>query len=289
MNFFPINRTHPMQKPYSGGMRFFDGKPPAPLEFFDETQDHLAALFHAQVGWQWSIHREDFDNYTYPANYLGVFAVDNQPLGAGLTLVPFSPPIASPPSFQGEHGVWYLQSGIGQFDTTLTTARANIGTQDFLISAKVCLINRAQLDPVATYGLWVGCGERLGPDAVYYPSLCCGADTTNWQAWCPPADGQPGQLFDTGIAVQDSTTLSDATGTRAWTVLQICRVGGVVRFFINGALARLTGGDLASAEGIYYPAVLSQFHRRLHTRRWFVGLANTGIYIDYMHRFCRRS
>ncbi len=288
MNFFPIHRTHPLQKPYSGGMRFRDNLPPAPLEFYDETQDHLAALFHARVGWEWSAHREDLDNYTYPSGYLGVFRVDNQPLGAGLSLTPFSPAIGPAPTFQGEHGVWYLKSGIGQFDTTLTSNLLNIGTQDFLISAKVCLINRAQLDPVATFGFWLGCGERLGPDVVYYPALCCGADTPNWQAWCPPADGEPGQLFDTGIAVQDSTTLSD-NYQRAWHVLQICRVDGVVRFFVNGALARLTGGDLVSAEGIYYPATLGRFQRYLHTRRWFVGLANTGLYIDYVHQLCRRA
>lgn len=282
MNFFPITETHPLRKPYSGGARFRDNKPPAPLEFYDECQDHMAALYHMRLGWKWSGHREDFDNINYPSSYLGAFSYTALPVGS-LSIAPLFPV-----NFQGEHGVWAISSSNANYDFTMSTAPCFVGTDDFLISAKFHVINRSHLDPVNTFGFWVGCGERIGPDAVVYPALCGGADQTNWQIWCPPADGEPGAFFDTGVVFQDSTTLSD-NYQRAWHVLQISRVDGVVRFFINGALVRINGNGITNAEGIYYPANMRRLQRWFRTRRWFVGAANEGCYVDFFHRFARRG
>ena len=274
----PIAATQPAWKPYSAGFPFIDGKGPPPYEFFNEAQDHIGALAHAGTGWRWSADREDFVNEVYPVGYLGKFAVNNLPVGAGLSLTPLSPV-----SFQGEHGVWRGLSGGGPYDFEMWTGASNIGRADFLVSAKVLCLNRSAVQPVADNGFWVGCGRRT--DAM--PAICGGADQVNWQVWCPPEEGAPPQFFDTGIPFHDSQGTMPDTVQRAGHVLQISRVGGALRFFINGRIVRLRLGNV-DREGIYYPAELPLLRRYFRTRRWAPGPANQGFYIDFFHRLARR-
>lgn len=288
MRPLPITVCEPTRKPYSAGFRFRDGKGPPPCDFFDETQDHLAALVHAGTGWRWSICTEDFDGIVYPANYLGVFRFSN--FAAGLTL-------SAAPSglhiIQGEHGVWRGISGAFDYDFEMQEAASFVaaytpgraGSGDFLISCKVLVLNRALLDPFAAQGVWVSCGDK----AASCPALCGGGDTPNWHVFCPPAAGQPATFFDTGVPLYDSQNTMPDQVRRAWQVVQISRVDGVMRFHVNGRLLRLTGNGLTSAAGIYYPPALPELRRYFRIKRRFAGPANQGFYIDFFHRATRRA
>lgn len=292
MNFIPLSTTHPTRRPFVRELSYVDLKGPPPVEFFDGVQDHMGALFHGRLGWAWSVHREDFDAEFYPANKMGIFSVFN--FAAGLTLSAAPPGL---PIIQGEHGVWRGISGAFDYDVTLTEHANWVGTKDFLVSAKVLCLNSRDIDIVDREGFWVGCGLRVStaagdvtdgiPNA--YPALCGGAGTANWQVWCPPAAGKVGLFYDTGIPFLDSQNTQPDQVRRAWHVLQISRLGGVMRFFVDGRLARLTGNGLSGAEGIYYPADLRAMRRFFRCKRRFLGLANTGFYIDFFHRLCRRS
>lgn len=282
----PITAAHPAHKPYSSGFPFVDGKGPVPYEFFDETQDHLGVLAHAGTGWAWSRDVEDFNGEVYPVGFLGQLTMINLPVGAGLSLTPMSVL-----NFQGEHGVWRGLSGVAQWDFTLQSNACHVGTQDFLISAKVLCLARANLDPVDSFGFWLGCGPKVGAgvDPPRYPAICGGGDKANWQIYAAPAEGQAGVYFDTGIPFHDSLGTMPDTVQRAWHVLQISRVGGAFRFFINGRLIRLNGNGLTDREGIYYPTSLPEVRRFFRTRRWRAGPINEGFLVDFFHRLCRRG
>jgi hypothetical protein len=269
MTFLPITTTLPNRKPFVRCPSFVDGKGPPPVEFFDESQDHLRAYFHGALGWEWSINREDFDSPVYPANYLGDFRYVNAGFGVTLSVLPSL-------DFQGEHAVWRGIAGVLPYEFTMQTNGCYVGTGDLLLSCKVLCLNKQDIDTVGLKGFWVGCGDPAGG----YPAFAGGSDFDNWQVFMPPAIGEPPALFDTGIPFYDSQNTMPDQVMRAWHVLQISRNAGVWRYFVNGKLARLTGNGLTNAEGIYYPQSLTEARRYFKIRRWAGGLGTSGFYID---------
>lgn len=277
MIFLPVTTTIPIRKPFVRCPSFVDGKGPPPVEFFEETQQHLSAYFHGKLGWEWSLCREDFDGATYPANYIGAFKYNN----AGAATVGVLPSL----DFQGEHGVWRVIAPVFPFEFTMHTAPCHVGTNDLLLSAKVLCLDRTDIDPVATRGFWVGSGDP----AASYPAICGGSDFDNWQVFTPEAIGQPPRFYDTGIPFYDSRNTMPDQVMRAWHVLQISRCAGVWRFFINGRLARLTGNGLTAAEGVYYPQSLDAVQRWFRIRRWALGAVTTGAYLDWFSMMAKRA
>lgn len=284
----PISVTHPTRKPFSGGYRFVDGKGPPPYEFFDEAQDHISALMHAKLGWQYAMDREDFDNEVYPSNFLGKLRITRNGPGVGVTLSTLTP------TNQGEHGVWKGLSGaLAAYEFEMQSNSLYVSahdpytphTGDLLVSAKVLCLNRAHLHVVDSFGFWVGCGYKQ----KNYPAICGGSDHDNWQVYCPPSLNVAGSYFDTGIPFHDSQNTMPDQVMRAWHTLDISRVNGVFRFFINKRLVRLSGNGLHDVEGIYLPDPLDDVRRYFRTQRPGGLPANEGFYVDYFHIAARRG
>ena len=102
--------------------------------------------------------------------------------------------------------------------------------------------------------------------------------------------GAVADWFETNATCVDSQNTQPDQLRRAWQVLQISRTDGVLRFHVNGRLARLTrlAGGLRNVEGIYFPDALPRLRRYFRIKRRFAGLANEGVYLDFFHRAQRR-
>lgn len=273
MNFFPQSRTHPARQPFSAAPRYIDGKGPSPVEFFDATQDNLGALYHAHLLTDWSGSTEDFERpIRYPSSaYIGDFRiVTNTDIAAGPGLS-----IASANAQEaGEHGVWSFLSGTDGWLFDMQTGPCYVGTSDFLVTCKVRVVSRARLSPVANGGLWIGCGAK----ADDYPAIVGGSDDPNWYLYAPMLASP---WIETDIPFYDE---SSGIGVKGWYVLQISRVNGALRYFINGRLCPVNG-----KEGVIYDTDLPAVRRYLHSQAWNATVANDGFYVDYFHRLCRRG
>jgi hypothetical protein len=273
VNFFPQSRTHPTRQPFSAAPRYIDGKGPAPVEFFDATQDNLGALYHAHMLTDWSGGTEDFDRpIRYPSSsYIGDFRiVANTDIAAGPGLS-----IASANAQEaGEHGVWSFLSGTNGWLFDMQTGTCHVGTGDFLVSCKLRVVSRARLSTAAEGGIWMGCGAR----ADGYPAITGGSDSAYWHIYAPTLLTP---LVATDIPFYDE---GSGLGVKAWNVLQISRVSGALRFFINGRLAYVDG-----KEGVYDNNDYTALRRYLYSAAWHATPANDGFYVDYFHRLCRRG
>jgi hypothetical protein len=284
MNFLPTNQVLPRAQPFSREISYVNGAGPPPVEFFDRTQDHLAQFVHARLGWDWSAEREEFTTPIYPLTQYAasMFIARNEPLGAGLALANMTT------GWQGEEGVLKgsAASAIDPYFFEMRSNSWNIGTQDFLVTCKVYCVRRSVIEMVRNAGIWIGCGPQVGAGATAYPALVGGSDLVNWHAWAHP-DGRDPLFFDTGIPFLTSEEMPDQT-RRAWNTVQISRINGSLRFFINGALARLTGYDFVGKEGLRFTRALSDFRLLFKTNRSGPGSTSDGFYMDYFSRWAKR-
>lgn len=262
MTFQPISHTIPNRKPFVRCPTFIDGKGPPTHDFFDETQDHLGAYYHALLGTEWSCQTEDFDNEAYPPGFLGQFTLKTS---VGLTLNPLA--IMQ----QGDAGVWIGQSGTTPFIHEMGTNLCNIGTEDFLFTAKVRCLGVSHLDSFDRFGFHISMGGFPNPSL---PGFAGGSGSPNWHIFCPKSVGVSPVYIDTGVPFLDST----------WYILQWGRFRGGMRFFINGRLLWIDGYP-----GIDLPVPFNGCFRNFQTRRSAPGPLGDNFFIDYFHCFIKRA
>lgn len=258
--------THPQRKPFVRSHTFIDGKGPPPYSYFDETNGHLGALCHAALGWEYS---SDYDEFTEASARSGYFGRLLVRASYGLSLGPKTTGLRF-----GEHGVWQGMSGTGNYLLQATSGALTFDG-DFLITAKVQLRGREHLDAVAVHGFRMAAGPAFtSVDVPVYPSFLAGSDSPNWWVEYGPTLTAAAVRVDTGIPVQDG----------AWYRLQISRVAGAVRWFVNGQLVRMAG-----AEGVYFPFRLLDGGKFLRIARLNPGPSNEGLEIDSFHLLAERT
>jgi len=280
VNHVAVTTTHPQRQPWSAQPRYIDGKTPI-WEFFDRVQDHLGVFYHAATGHGWSAAREDFERPVQRTlggrTFIGDFRVtDNQNLDGVAGLIVSDAGAAE----QGDHGVAAFLSGARGWSFSMRSSDCNLGSADYLICAKVRIVNRAILDPVGDGGFRLAAGPVIDAFGLTYPAFLAGGDSPNWYISTALVAEGPPVLFDTGVPLYDS---SSGKPYAPWYTLQIARTALAVRFFINGALVRVSG-----LEGVYLAEGLREMRRVLSTRSWRPGVANQGFFIDYFHRLCKR-
>lgn len=265
LNLLLQRPTHPQRKPFVRSTTFVDGKGPPPYGFFDETQDHLGTLYHAALGWKWSLDADEFTELVAPPRYLGrMYAYVTRP---GIVVAPKTTGLAF-----GEHGVW---TAIGDGTPWVFGASGGAVTLDgdFLATAKVMLFQRHNLDTVQKFGFAMAAGNIfVGVSAVVCPGFAAGSDAPTWQILY--GTGIDPLYADTGVPVLNNV----------WYRLQVSRVAGAIRWFINGQLVRLNG-----AEGLYLPVRFLEGGKHLVMRRNKLGLAGVGFAIDCFHLLAERS
>lgn len=256
--------THPQRAPFVRATTFVDGKGPPPYGFFDEVQDHVGALYHAALGWRYSLDTDEFTEAKSRPGFLGRMRVVS--VTGGVTPAPA--PVATGFS---EHGFWSVQ-GVGMPWRIQARSASVTLDGDFLMTAKVRVVGPDLIDSVANLGFLVGTGSPSSDPVC--PAFVAGSDSpTWWLRYAPDPQASP-VLADTGVTVGNAT----------WYRLQVSRVAGAIRFFINGLLARPGG-----AEGVYYP------HRLLTGCKWLEagyskpGPAGFGVDVDSFHLLAERS
>lgn len=285
MNFLPTHHVLPRAQPFSRENTYVDLIGPPPVEFFDRTQDHLAQYVHARTGWKWSCEQEEFTTTLFPSNtkMASFTIVRNDVLGGGLAISNMTTGV------QGEHGVvrGAAISAIMPYFFEAQTGCWRVGTEDFLVTFKVYCVRRSVIDQVVDGGFWIGCGPPIGADGNAYPAIVGGSGLANWYIRTA-TDTSIVRFYDTGIPFLTSEEMPDQT-RRAWNTLQICRINGTLRFYINSALARLTGFGLTNSEGVRFTASLRDMRGYFKTQRSGGGLTSDGFYMDYFSRWARRS
>ncbi|TXH42066.1 MAG: hypothetical protein E6Q97_36265 [Desulfurellales bacterium] len=259
--------THPIRKPYVRDASFIDGIGPPPFGFFDETQDHLGAYFHALLGWRYSADCDEFTEASAPINYLGrmrisdTFGCAEAPATSNATL--------------GEHGVWSVLSFTSDFRLAAQGASVSLDG-DFLFTAKVKIVNRGRLETVSSHGFMAAIGSLAETTPHQFVA---GSDQENWAIQAPVVGGGGVEVYSTDVPVVDG----------AWYRLQISRVAGAIRWFINGLpiVLRSADPDLNGLTGQYYPdrIVARKF---LYVARSVPGPANDGFYVDSCHLYAER-
>jgi hypothetical protein len=258
--------THPQRKPFVRSHTFIDDKGPPPYSFFDETQDHLGVLYQAALGWGYNCDADEFTELGSRSGYFGRLFIRAT---YGLTVGPKTSGL----SF-GEHGVYAATSGTEKYLLQATSGALTFDG-DFLITAKVQLRGREHLDAVAVHGFRMAAGPVFtSVDVPVYPSFLAGSDSPNWWVEYGPTLTAAAVRVDTGIPVQDG----------AWYRLQISRVAGAVRWFVNGQLVRMAG-----AEGVYFPFRLLDGGKFLRIARLNPGPSNEGLEIDSFHLLAERT
>ncbi len=244
--------THPQRKPYVRSHTFVDGVGPPPYSFFDETQDHVGALYHAALGWKWSLDSDEFTEVGARPGYLGRMRLLSST--SGITVAPKLTGLTF-----GEHGVWEARSGAGAFLIRAGSARISLGG-DFLVTAKVMLFGRDRLDSAGFSAGVAGCAFLAGSSNPF---------------WRVTYVAEPGTIAfaETEISVLDGV----------WYRLQVSRVAGAVRWHVNGQLARVGG-----REGVPSPARLDA-DKLLFASRSAPGPAGDGFAIDSFHLLAERS
>jgi len=257
-NLSLLRTTYPTRRPFVREITFVDGIGPPPYVWFDETQEHIGGLAQSSLGWSASCDSEEFEQNYVTAGYFGRMIVTRD---VGLSSVgPVSPVEV------GEHGVWQYQANAMPFAYTAEGGRYSLDG-DFLLTAKVKIVAPGGLDPAQDRGFVVGLGPIAGMGQ--FPCIACGGDKANWQALYSPDPNSAQVADDTGIPCVAGR----------WYRLQISRVAGAVRFFVNGALARFASG----LDGVYYPDRLLNARKLVEISRTNAGPANEGFFIDSLH------
>ena len=244
--------THPQRKPFVRSHTFVDGVGPPPYSFFDETQDHVGALYHAALGWKWSLDSDEFTETGARPGFLGRMRLSSGT--AGIAVAPKTTGLGF-----GEHGVWEARSGAGAFVIRAGSASISLGG-DFLATAKAMLFGRERLNPS---GFVAG---------VRGYAFAAGSGSPNWLVEYITESGAFA-FADTGIPVVDGV----------WYRLQVSRVAGAVRWHVNGQLARVGGH-----EGVPSPLRLNT-DKFLFAYRSAPGPAGDGFAVDSFHLLAERT
>jgi hypothetical protein len=232
----------------------------------DQCQDHNAAYFSALAGRQWSCDTDEFIDGYFRAGYFGRLIISRN---TNTTVNP-----NSIPDIVGIHGVGVALGGVGPFSFTAESGLYRLDA-DFLVTAKVKVGGFGDIDSVASRGFVVGLGPAQGSNP--FPSFVVGSDVKTWQVLYSPDNGATVRTADSGIAANNDT----------WYRLQISRVQGAVRWFINGQLARFRDIDGSTVEGSYYPIALQGARKNLEMARTPNG-PNVPVYVDCFHLLAQR-
>ncbi len=257
--------TYPIRRPYVRETTFIDGIGPPPYGFFDETQAHIGGMFHPLFGWNATADSDEFTEIAARAGYFGRLRITRSvgTFTAGPT----------PSTSVTEHGVW-INNADDALPFSWTAEGGSISLDgDFLLTAKVKVMAPDHLDPAQDRGFLIGLGPVSGMGQ--YPCISCGGDGPNWRALYSPDSGSAQVADDTGIPALAGH----------WYRLQISRVAGAVRFFINGALVRFASG----LEGVYYPDRLLNARKIIEIARSNTGPIDEAFYIDSFHLRAERA
>lgn len=256
----------PNRPPFVRETTYLDGFGPPPFAFYDETQDALIAAQQAATGWTWASHQEDFAGKFDVAFRLGQFRYT----GVNTTVTRTANTGAA-----GEVQVAPTLAGL-PMTFRAATAESHIAQgKDFLFSARITVIARAVLQPAVNFGCWIGLGDS---SLDTQPGICCGSDTGTWRISTPLRAGDAHTLVDTKVPVLDG---------RPYT-LQICRKGGVQRFFINGTLIRLpTPAGTDTRDGVYLPDEIVGAVRLMLCNQ-VPTAATSGFRVDFFHALIQR-
>lgn len=274
LNLLLQRTTHPQRKPHVRSTTFIDGKGPPPFAYFDETQDHLGALFHAALGWQYSADPEDFGSGPYRP-------VLEKYLGAGMLITKQTSSVALPSAIitYRRNGTWDVAGFVGMVPWEVEASSGFTSIEgDFLMTARVLIQNRTKLDTVANHGFLLTNGiPGFLPSCL---GFACGSDLPNWQIFYAADTNSSPSFADSGIPIPQNT----GDSLSGWYTLQVSRVAGAVRWFINGALVRLNG-----AEGLYYPGLIRLGGKYVRAGNSRMGPSGAGYTIDMFHLFASRS
>lgn len=254
---------HPQRKPQVRSHTFIDGIGPPPWTFFDETQDHLGALFQAMLGWKASIDFDEFTTLYADGTNISQLTIYQQ-MGGAFAIAPLTS------AELGEHGVWRITAGAAPWQVGARSAELDL-RGDFLLTAKVRVRNRSHLDFSGLNGCCLAVGNRTRIPVC--PGIACGSESPNWQVFFGTSPTSGTTYADSAIPVVDGM----------WYRLQISRLNGALRFHINGAQVQVNGDP-----GVDYPYVLTGC-KFVYVSRWTAGGAGVdGIDIDAMHLLAER-
>jgi hypothetical protein len=257
--------AHPQRKPQVRSCSFVDGKGPPPWTYFDETQDHLGGILQAPLGWNWSRCEDEFEIYRETTDYLG------RHMRVTSTTGTFVVSKKSTDSGFGTHGVWEGVGGSGAWSFAARSAYITLDG-DFLATAKVQIYSRATLDTNALGGFVATAGEQFAAPCA--PGFSCGSDSANWQIVYPESQTGTSLRADSGIPVIDGE----------WYRLQVCRLAGAMRWFINGQMCKI-----GNAPGLYFPYAYTTGCKQIQASRRHVGATGEGFAIDAFHLLAERS
>lgn len=256
--------TYPQRKPFVRSHTFIDGKGSPPYSFFDETEDHLGGLLHSCCGWKWTIDHDDFTTATEKPNFLG----DRMRVTTTSGAVIVTPKTGG--LKHGEHGVWTVAGNFAAWDYGAATTEISLDG-DFLFTAKVLITHPDDPDTMINGGF-----RATMANAFSAPAPCgfhFGGDKTTWHAKYP-TDTTGGYAFaDLGVTVAANT----------WYRLQLSRVKGAIRWFINGRLCQVNG-----LSGIYFPTAYRSGWKEVGMSRRKVGTNGAGFAIDCFHMLVER-
>lgn len=256
--------TYPQRKPFVRACTFTDDIGPPPWTFFDETQDHLGGIAHALAGWKWTSDTDHFVSATVEANYLGDRMRVTSTSGT-VTIAPKTTGLE-----HGEHGVWTVTGDAAAWNYSAATQEFSLDA-DFLFSAKIQIVDLGDLDTLINGGFQVTTANSFSAPAPC--GFYTGSDKTTWWIGYPTAATGPSTFADTGIACESGR----------WYNLQISRVAGAVRWFVNGRLCRVN-----KLPGVYVPFAYTSGWKQVGMSRRKAGVAGNGFAIDHFHMLLER-
>lgn len=256
--------AHPQRQPYVRAVSFVDTKGPPPFDYYDQFQDHFAALAGARAGRSHSLDSDEFTEAWFRSGYFGQMFIDRN-IG-GMTVAP-----DAMPDEIGIHGAASALSGVAGFSFAIRSGEFQLDA-DFLLTVKVKLVNPQSLNSALAGGFVASVGDAfLG--TPHPPGFAAGGDTQTWRLVYALDGTSPRLLYDTGIPCLPGV----------WYRLQVSRINGAVRWFVNGINARLNG-----LEGIYYPVALPGAKKWIEINRSAPGAANEGMIMDSAHLLAQR-
>jgi len=265
VNTLLARATHPQRKPFVRSCTFTDGIGPPPWTFYDETQDHLGAFYGGALGWKYSVLADEFEAMHVRPGYLGNRMLTVNSSG----VVTIAPKTTGLEPF--EHGVWKVTGGAAAWNYAARTQQMDLDG-DFLVTAKIKIYSRETLDTMALGGFMLPCSDLTSIPAPV--GFTCGSDSPNWHVLYPPDATASVAAADTGIPATSN----------AWYRLQVSRVAGAVRWFINGRLCTVNG-----LPGYYFPDRFGEGCKQIRISRRKIGAAGEGFEIDSFHLVAERS
>ena len=261
----PLNSAcHPQRQPYVRSLSYVDGKGPAPFEFFDQFQSHAGAFSDALCGRSCALDYDEFTEARFATGYFGRMKISTN---AGPMVVSAN----AVPDQTGVHGAGSLIGPVNPWRILLVGAPMGLAS-DFLFTVKLKILSPQTLDTADDGGLLVSAGNPATFPSP--PAFLAGSDTATWRIRGGNGELSMGDVVDTGIPCLPGV----------WYRLQISRVRGAVRWFVNGQLARVAG-----LEGIYFPYPILGGQKLIDLSRYKPGAAGEGMHVDSCHLLAQRS